>query len=116
LFWHCIGMDLKDILPEFRAFLRERRTVHEKSIPYYSVLVITFLKPVNKNARAHIESQSFAFVDGRLIACYDPRRTHHYQTYSGITRKDGAILNCRKNEGRFTRSVVSFRDVVSYVA
>jgi hypothetical protein len=32
-FRKIVSMDLKNILPEFQAFLRERKIVHEKSIP-----------------------------------------------------------------------------------
>ena len=32
-------MDLKEILPEFQTFLRERIIVHEKSIPYHAVWI-----------------------------------------------------------------------------
>lgn len=56
-------MDLKDILPEFQTFLRERRIVHENSIPYCAVWVSKFLSFVNKNARGDIESQVVAFMD-----------------------------------------------------
>ena len=48
----------------------------------------------------YIEFQVFVFADGRLIACHDPRRIHHCQTYSGIIRKDHAMLNYRKKQVR----------------
>ncbi len=63
IFWHPINMDLKDILPEFQTFLRERKIVHENSIPYYAVWVSKFLSFANKNAREDIESQVVAFMD-----------------------------------------------------
>jgi len=44
-------MDLKDILPEFQKFLRERKIAHENSIPYYAVWVSKFLAFVNRDAR-----------------------------------------------------------------
>ena len=41
-FWDSISGDPIDVLPGFRAIHRERGTVHEHSIPYYSVCVSNF--------------------------------------------------------------------------
>ena len=61
--WQSISMELKDILPEFQAFLRNRRMVHDKSIPYYAVWVSKFLNFINRNPYRDIESQVIAFVE-----------------------------------------------------
>jgi len=62
LFWQSNNMDLIDILPEFQAFLREQRIVHEKSIPYFALWVSKFLNFVNKNPDGNIASQILAFM------------------------------------------------------
>jgi hypothetical protein len=42
------AMDLKEILPEFQRFLRDRRLAAEKNIPYHALWVSRFLRSLRE--------------------------------------------------------------------
>jgi hypothetical protein len=42
-------MDLKEILPEFQRFLRDRRLAAEKNIPYHALCVSRFLRSLRED-------------------------------------------------------------------
>jgi integron integrase len=56
-------MDLKNLHPEFQAFLRDRKMAPEKSIPYYALWVSRFLKSVSTAPKGTVVSHVLPFID-----------------------------------------------------
>lgn len=51
-------MDLKEILPEFQRFLRDRRLAAEKNIPYHALWVSRFLRSLSAQRRPDHERET----------------------------------------------------------
>jgi hypothetical protein len=58
------NMVLKDILPDFQEFLRNRRIVPERNIPYYALWVRKFLGFANRKNAGESEHVVQEFVAG----------------------------------------------------
>jgi len=56
-------MATKSILPDFQAFLRVRKLVPEKHIPYYTHWASKFLKFCNKNTQSDHNKLVLEFMD-----------------------------------------------------
>jgi hypothetical protein len=56
-------MDLKEILPEFQSFLRERRLATEKNIPYYALWASRFLRYAQRRPGQNRETLILEFLE-----------------------------------------------------
>ena len=61
--WGSVQADLKDILPDFQDFLRRRRLVPEKNIPYHALWVSRFLIFAKRRANPGEETMLLEFLD-----------------------------------------------------
>ena len=57
-------MDLTNVLPEFQRFLRNRRMVPDRGIPYYALWVSRFLSFISRKGQGDAEYQAQEFIDG----------------------------------------------------
>ena len=58
------NMVLKDTLPDFQEFLRNRRIVPERNIPYYALWVSKFLGFANRDNPGNLQDLVREFVAG----------------------------------------------------
>ncbi len=54
---------LKDILPEFQAFLTSRKLVPEKNVRFYALWAQRFLAFVNMNDQGDLDALASGFLD-----------------------------------------------------
>ena len=57
------GVYLKDILPEFQAFLRDRRLASEKNIPYHALWASRYLRFAQNNTGKEEETAVLEFLE-----------------------------------------------------
>ena len=61
------NMVLKDTLPDFQEFLRNRRIVPERNIPYYALWVSKFLGFVNRDNPGDLQNLVREFIAGLCV-------------------------------------------------